>query len=223
MTVTVTAVTSESLLSDISATIKDPGAVLERARGLGVQLSAEEFSTLCLRAGRNSGPWLLRRAWGLRVIDPETVTVSIAMVWSMVEFPHQALDRRDWLRLFGVAGFTIDGKPSARPGSPVRLYRGCVPRCRAGLSWSAERDAAEWFALRFSEKVGTSPVFREAFVYETDAPPEALLCVPGTEGRPGEAEYVIDPSGLEIRRAGERLRGLHGAYAGQDGDGDRER
>jgi hypothetical protein len=216
-------VTAEPLLSDVHATISDPAEVLERARERGVQFSADEFFTLCVRAGRVEGPWLLRRAWGLRVISPETVTASIAMVWSMVEFPQKALERRDWLRLFRVAGFTIDGNATERPGEPVRLYRGCVPRRRTGFSWSANRDMAEWFAARFSAKVGTSPAFRSAFVYETEAPPEALLCIPGEAGRPREAEYVIDASGLDIRPAGELPRSLDEAYAGQKGDADGER
>lgn len=146
-------VSAWSLLSDTGLTIDGAFDVLELARNHQVQFSQAEFFTLCCRAGRTTGPYLLLSAWNLRVISQEAVTASIASVWSMTEFPHKNLVQRDWLKLFGIAGFTVDGSPAQRPDKPVTLYRGCIRR-RRGFAWSARREVAEW---SLSGSVRTSP------------------------------------------------------------------
>jgi hypothetical protein len=68
------------------------------------------------------------------------------------------------------------------------------------FAWTTDPERAEWFARRFGRFADGSDSFRPVFVYETDAPPHSLLCIPGDEGRENEAEYVIDPRGLKVRR-----------------------
>lgn len=157
-------------------------------------LTAEEFTSEVWRWGRNEGPGMLWDAWPDR-LAPGALAGSIADVWSGAEFPELFLRPRwAWLMLFRAAGFTVDGQPAARPAEPMRLYRGAPPRRARRMSWTTDRDKAEWFARRF-EFLGP------AFVYETDCPPDAMLMIPGSAGRPDEHEVVINPAGLTIRRA----------------------
>jgi hypothetical protein len=120
------AVTAESLLSDnIALTGLAPLLLLETAREHNVMFSSEEFFTLYSRAGKDAAPGLLVVAWSSGMISEDVITASIGGIWSGASFPQETLVRADWLELFNVAGFTIGGKPTERPGEPVRLYRGC--------------------------------------------------------------------------------------------------
>ena len=155
-------------------------------------LTTGEFMTLFGRAGRLHGPRLLLDAHLSRVIADETVTACIGDAWSGPEFPEQSLCRADWLDLFTVAGFTIDGKPAERPDEPVELWRGAAHDRRQGMSWTSDRAKAEWFAARWTQV----DLDEGGSLYRTVAPPEALLCV--NNGR-NESEHVINPRGLHIR------------------------
>lgn len=92
-----------------------------------------------------------------------------------------------------MAGFTVDGSPAQRPNQPVTLWRGIVPRLRRRMSWTSDCLLAQKFALEgFRERP-------KGFVYQTSAPPEALLCVNHASRR--ESEYVINTKGLAIKAA----------------------
>ena len=143
-------------------------------------------------AGRNARPWLLSFARCSRVISDATITAVTADVWSAAEYPQDWLRQVDWLDLFTVAGFTIDGRPADRPTQPVTLWRGCVPRLRRNMSWTSDRELARKFA---------SAGFRgraQGALYQTTAPPEALLCINHASRQ--ESEYVINTGGLVIRQ-----------------------
>lgn len=168
-------------------------AVIRAARDAGSTVSLDDFRRLLDRAGRNAGPWLLLDAWCFGVISQPTITAVTADVWSAAEYPQDALRQVDWLELFTVAGFTIDGRPANRPERPVTLWRGCVPRLRRRMSWTGDRELAQRFA---SEGFRGRPQGR---LYETTAPPEALLCINHASRQ--ESEYVIYSKGLVIREA----------------------
>ena len=157
----------------------------------GRRLSGEEFALLCSRAGRVHGPELLWECWREELIDNAVVTAEIAGIWSGADYPEAALGPDNWLELFEAAGFTRDGERARRPRKPVTLYRGAVPGRKTGMAWTSEPDEA----CRFADGSYRRPPGR---VYVTEAPPKALLCIVGDAGR-GEAEYVINPRGLDIR------------------------
>lgn len=164
------------------------------------QLTPEQFMRLCYSAGRISGPDLLLAAWWTRSITSEVVTAVITEVWALCEYPSTHATREVWLKLFGVAGYTVDGRPAARPTEPMRLYRGCTSGRTRQMSWTTDRDKAKWFADRFGQFADGGRV-RHAYVYQTDCPPGALLGLPGTMGREDEHEVIINPAGLKITRA----------------------
>ena len=166
------------------------------------QLAEDEAWGLLLDAGRNGAPARLFEAWVAREITQEILTATITGVWSAAEWPEECVSRKAWLYLFERAGFTIDGRPAERPAEPMRLYRGYTSGRVRRMSWTTDRDKAQWFAERFGRYSGDSGQFRPAYVYETDCPPGALLAIPGTEGRGGEHEVIINPAGLKIVRAG---------------------
>jgi len=162
----------------------------------GAELATRELESLCLQAGRNNGPGLLLMAWGHKAISAEAVTALVGPIWSDAEFPQMCLSRRDWLELFAVAGYTVDGKAAPRPGAPVALYRGSDHSRRRRMSWTANREMAEWFATSLSR--GRRP----GCVYQTIAPPSSLLCFNGDgDNSRGESEYVVNTKGLIIKVA----------------------
>ena len=152
------------------------------------KLTTDQLLSLIGKAGRNAGPDFLACAFQDGKIQDSTVTALIGSVWSNAEFPDRYLERDEWRYLFDVAGYTVDGKPALRPTEPVELWRGSVPERRGDWSWTADRTVAERFANGMRGRL-------PGRIYRVVAPPEALLCC-NTER--GEAEYVVDTTGLTI-------------------------
>ena len=176
-------------------------AVITASKGKKI-LTKDEFEKLLCLAGRIHGPALLHDAYCFRVISPSTVTDTIGYVWSGAEFPEKSLRRVDWLGMFAVAGFTINGKLAKKPDHPVTLYRGTIPSRARRMSWTSDLAVAEKFAkvIRAIRDPGK--------VYETVAPPSALLCINNDDR--DEAEHVIDPAGLVIRAVPKGQQGQEG-------------
>ena len=172
--------------------------LIRKLRELGAQsrvIDADEFWAVSNRASRVYGPWLLLETALCRVVSDQTLAEVIGEVWSTAEYPQRALRLVDWLWLFGKAGYTHDGKPASRPTASVTLYRGAPPQYCRRMSWTSDRAVAERFALN-----GMRGRHR-GFVYQTEAPPTALLCFNGENNGCDESEYVINPAGLKITRA----------------------
>jgi hypothetical protein len=74
----------------------------------------------------------------------------------------------------------------------VALWRGCLPRLRRHMSWTSDRELARKFAF---DGLRGRPL---GALYQTTAPPEALLCINHTSRQ--ESEYVINTRGLAIRK-----------------------
>lgn len=160
------------------------------------EMTAEELLSVLMLAGRVHGPWLLFVAATMGRASDETIASLIATVWSMAEYPESSLGRREWLHLFGRAGFTIDGRRGERPEQPVRLFRGAPHSRRRRWAWTASREVAEGFAGGLHSR-------EPGEVWTTLAPPQSILCIIGTAGREGEDEYVVNTVGLRITRAEE--------------------
>jgi hypothetical protein len=131
---------------------------------------------------RNDGPQLLLWAANLGEIDRGTVRANLLDVWTLAEWPGRSVTHTDWLYLFELAG-------SFYTGPSMTLYRGAVPRWRLGMSWTADRERAQWFAERNTDRG------RPGSLYETTAPACAILCdVDAADpGGRDEREVIINP------------------------------
>jgi hypothetical protein len=165
-------------------------AAIRAARDAEIELGEDEFKRMLSLAGRANGPALLLDARRFKVISSATITAAVGPVWEAAEYPQDSLSRADWLDLFTVAGFTIDGRPAVQPTGPTTLWRGCVHALRRRMSWTSDRGLAQRFAI---EGFRGRPAGR---LYQTVAPPDAVLCV--NNGRE-ESEYVINTRGLAVR------------------------
>ena len=112
---------------------------------------------------------------------------ALGDAWVMGEYPEQAMRRRQWLPIFRSAGYHDEESPAAAPDR-ITLWRGGIRRC--GMSWTADRDRAEWFQHRF-DLLGT--VGR---LWTITVGPDRLLAHYHVQHR-NEDEYVIDST--EIR------------------------
>ena len=166
-------------------------AAIREARDTGRIFGLDEFRTMLSLAGRNAGPWLLSDAKCFGAVSDVTIVAVTADVWSGAEYPQDWLRQVDWLDLFTVAGFAIDGRPADRPTQPVTLWRGCPPKLRRHMSWTSDRELARKFAF---DGLRGRP---KGALYQTTAPPEALLCINHISRQ--ESEYVINTRGLTIR------------------------
>ncbi len=152
--------------------------------------TATDLDQALSRVGRDHGPSLLVALVDEGLLTVEAAAKAVPSAWCGVEFPNRALDNTDWRHLFHLAGYTVDGVPSERPASPLRLFRGAVPDHRGGWSWTEDRELAEWFADR-PHNCGQGQVWTAV------VEPWRLLARI-TEERPGESEYVVDTQGLVI-------------------------
>jgi hypothetical protein len=159
----------------------------------GDQLTADEFTTICCRHGRNAGPHLLLDYYFGDLIDDVVLSQVIGSVWSSAEFPGSWLTRVDWIDLFRHAGYTEDGERTAPP-SEITLYRGCPPSRTRGMSWTSDREVAQWFAERFRDRSER----RNSAVYTTTVGGAQVLAK--ISGR-NEFEYVIDTTSISVTRA----------------------
>ncbi len=153
------------------------------------QLTAEQFSSLVARNGRNSGPHLMHDLYYMRRISTETLTAVICEVWSDAEYPQSWLGRDGWVDFFRLAGYTRDGVP-ATPPDTITLYRGCPPSRTRGMSWSSSIEQARWFAER-------ARFATPGNVYTATVTGEQLLAEI-TIG--GEDEFVVDTRGIQVAR-----------------------
>ena len=166
--------------------------MVEVQQALTVQ---ELISDLTSRLGRLDKPNQLSALimWTLRAPD-EVFWPVMTHMWSGLEF--QGSSKSQLLHVFRRRAVTasgvmylgsedrvfFDGLPE-----PVPIFRGCAPWCVRSLSWTAERNTAEWFARRTVSFVGDA-------VLATALIPKSAIFFAVTDR--GEHEVVIDPRGL---------------------------
>lgn len=180
-------------MTDTIPVITDVDELLEYIFDRDIEPGAEELRLMIGRVGRNAGPAVLESLRCEDLLTHEAATALVGDVWSSAEYPEDYLGRADWLALFTLAGYTVDGKAASRPASPMRLYRGCPAQRRARMSWTSDLSRATWFAQGGGYR-------DKGVVWTALVGPERLLCanLDSTGGR-GEAEYVINPDGLDIQ------------------------
>lgn len=132
----------------------------------------------------------LGRIWGPYVLDVLHTAGALTADTATLAGPG-GMPRASWLRVFALAGYTVDGERAKRPAGPVRLYRGAPRSHRFRMAWTDDRATAEWFA-----RAGIRS--REASqVWTADVAPDRLLARMHEGGR-GESEYVINTRGLRV-------------------------
>jgi len=163
-------------------------------------VTAPVWSARTARMGRNDLPHALASAVLEENGDPlprSEIAYAIAHSWPLAEWPQQALGIDAWLAIWDAALPDAGGHYLAEavvtpidslPDS-LHLYRGCSAGMEAGMSWTADRDQAVWFATRFGSRWG------EPMLLETDVP-SALVLGHFREAR-REDEWVIDVTCLE--------------------------
>jgi hypothetical protein len=154
--------------------------------------TADVIETAIERLGRNAGPGVLISLVCESALTETAATALTAQVWSSAEFPEEQLGRPDWLHLFAMAGYTIDGDdravPAQRPAQPTALYRGAPASHRGRMAWTSSLERAWWFARRW-------PHLGPASVWTAQVEPWRLLAA--CNGR-NEGEFVINPEDLAI-------------------------
>lgn len=165
--------------------------LVEHVASAAERPSADDIMGASCQVGRNHYPYLLASLYAEGLVDREVAAVVVPDAWSMVEFPNNALDEEEWESLFDEAGCTVDGVPAKRPNHHLHLWRGAIPECRNGWSWTDDRELAGWFAAR-PHNAG------QGRVWTADVEPHRLLAKIGMNVRPKESEYVVDARGLTV-------------------------
>lgn len=176
----------------------------ERMRALAHEIIAEHM-------GRRAGTMAVQQFWNGNTHQRDLPTFThltvwtdcwpedqeralIEAAWTMPEWPCQ-IGREAWIGLWDRHGFAcLDSDcyfPHGRPDAPaITLWRGAMPEYRDNLSWTDDRDQAEWFARRLNGRE------RGLRVWECIVPSERVLTHVGS----GEGEWICDVAGLEIRQ-----------------------
>ena len=163
-------------------------------------MSADEIFGLFVRYGRNKAPHILYDLDEQGLVSEQDFPRLLATAYTMCEYPTDYLDIEVWVAWFGRVGFRdSEGKPIERPTEKMVLYRGALPENRHSLSWTIDREQAQWFANRIPG----------AKVYRLEASPNQLLADYRGGGR-GEAEMVVRPyelGGWNVTQVGEGVPG----------------
>jgi hypothetical protein len=152
-----------------------------------------DWESLRRMMGRNELPDLLSFVW-MRLPQDQLIK-AVGDAWVDCEFPEQRLARRKWLPMFRAARYHAEDEPATPPDS-IPLWRGGTRR--TGMSWTADREMAEWFRHRF-EHIGNP-----GKLWTISVGPERLLAHYHEKHRK-ENEYVIDSTGIrpkEVRDGG---------------------
>jgi hypothetical protein len=119
--------------------------------------------------------------------DRARLALLLREAWTAAEHPAHKVDPYVWADMFQEAGFVTDCRDVTAPDweTEVRLYRGCHPDWRLGMSWTDDLTVARWFANRH-DWWGLPGI-----VVGADVPGHAVLARFVHDRR--EAEWVLDP------------------------------
>ncbi|MEJ5927949.1 hypothetical protein WG915_04865 [Corynebacterium sp. H128] len=127
---------------------------------------------------------------GKLAVTPEQITRLTCFAWQFSVTPLAHLSKNQWLDMFRYGGFVSTEPGVATPPESITLYRGGHPReteSGFGMSWTSDRETAEFFANDYHSNRGGC-----IFTAEVKAP--AILAHINTLGK---NEYVIDPDDAE--------------------------
>jgi hypothetical protein len=147
------------------------------------------WESLSAGLGRNHLPLLMSAVWN--VLPDDQRRIAIGDAWTGAEYPERSLERSSWLEKFRAVGYLDDDEP-AIPPEQITLWRGGVKKTR--MSWTGDRERAEWFQRRYSE------IGKPGKLWTVTVGPDRLLAHYHEKHR-SEDEYVIDPTGLRPREA----------------------
>ena len=152
----------------------------------------KHWNEVAARAGRNDLPLLL--FYNFHTLPLEDRPKAVARSWMMPEWPEGHLPPEVWVTFFRAVGYLVDEACGDRGTLPeqLTLYRGAIPSRRLGMSWTGDRDRAEWFAHRFDGIRGDS-----LGKVWTVTVPRSLVLARITERR--EDEYVLDTTAFSKR------------------------
>jgi hypothetical protein len=151
-------------------------------------MSADTMLDLLGYVGRVYGPRALFMCDYFKALAPDAYAEAVPTVWSLAEYPGRAMSRQDWRKLWAKAGFTVDHVPADRPTNAVRVWRSSWAKDKGNMSWTDDRERAEWFL---------KTRFGKMRLYTVLAPPANLLARIHEAGR-GESEWIVDTRGLKI-------------------------
>jgi hypothetical protein len=112
---------------------------------------------------------------------------AVAYTWSQMNRPSQELALDVWVDLWRSGGYSINTEAAPRARRPIVVYRGCTPGGEAALSWSSNREVAEYFTWMWADPVTGKRSYRgpgsaaplaerpNGRVISALAPPEAML------------------------------------------------
>jgi hypothetical protein len=150
---------------------------------------------------RNDLPDRLVSWWANGRLTIEQLPEALTDAWTSAEWPGRMLHKRDWLEMFHCAGFISD-TGRTKSTEPMELFRAQVGRIY-GMSWTEDRELAEWFHIRNARTFD-----RDAVVLRGIVEPDGILAIfedqragmpIGLEHLPhgpAETEVVIDPAYL---------------------------
>lgn len=146
----------------------------------------------------------------LQLVDITQPPWTALPIWTWThrgdDFPERLLGRSAWVRLFRLAGFTINGAPASQPTGSIRLYRGCVHLLDAVngdgevidtaecMAWTSYPDVAAMYARGL---VPPNRPTRGGAVFTAVVAPEHLLAL--VNDGDGD-EWIVDPVGLHAVR-----------------------
>lgn len=161
----------------------------------------DDWQTASTRVGRLPAVTLLDAL--ADQLRPDTFASAVPEAWVSADYAEMRDQRTRWLTWFRRAGYTHELVRADPPAKPLRLWRGAIWELRRGMSWTDDRDRAQWFADRAQGvrvRGGGEEWVSDGMLFTTLAPSRSLLAYVHEMGRT-ESEYVIDPHGLRITRA----------------------
>src|ERR1017187_1562959 len=113
--------------------------------------------------------------------------------WAGTENTGEHFSSREWLEMFSLA----EPRYKPLPQASITVYRGTIANHERGLAWTSCLDLARWFAGRWIHKI--EPGTALGYVYKTEAPAAAVVCVADIEQHPHreEHEIIVNPHLLE--------------------------
>ena len=158
-------------------------------------ITYQQYSDYSIMFDRNERPGTLAALYESGRCEPSELAAMIADAWTLAEYPAQCLEPDYWEFMFSDAGYHgLSGELLKRPCEPVTLFRGASigETVRGfGMSWTVNREQAQWFADRnmmLSED--------EQAVFKAEIPSWLLLADYREQDRRvgrGEGEIVVLP------------------------------
>lgn len=138
----------------------------------------------------NEQPVVMSGLWHL--LPPDQRIAAISGAWPLADPPGEFMPIPEWLEKFRDVGYITDESgwaTRATPPEQITLWRGGINE--NGISWTADQKVAVRFQHRFVPDKPPGKLWTATFRADR------LLAHFNVVHRPGENEYVVDPTGLD--------------------------